>query len=200
MKDPIFEEKFQIQTPIKYLYDVKVEKGKKKLFETSWKKAYRRADDDLSETRRMAFEAYFRRFKKEEDDSLYTKRLFIRHISPKVGHGVFAKEAIAPYSTLGHYVGILRLDQEIDDTNDSTFSFGDFPLFSIDAKNEGNWVRFMNHSDLRHPKTNVIAWEYYTEEFPYIVFTAGSRGIEKGVQLLYSYGERYWHENFFKQF
>lgn len=200
MNDPLFAKKFRIKTPIKYLYDVEVEKGKKKLFEIRWEKAYKRADDDLSDTRRRAFEVYFRRFKREGDDSFYTKRLAIRYLGSKVGYGVFSKESIAPYLTLGHYAGILRPDQEIDEKNDSTFSFGDFPLFSIDAKKAGNWVRFMNHSELRDPKTNVVAWEYYTEEFPYILVTAGSRGIKKGEQLLYSYGDKYWHENLFKQF
>ena len=199
MKDPIFAKKFRIKTSIKYLYDVVVEKGKKKLFETRWKKAYKRAEDGLSETRRRAFESYFRCFKREGNE-VYTRRLAIRHIAPKVGYGVFAKEAVPPYSTLGHYVGVLRLDQEIDETNDSTFSFGDFPLFSIDAKKAGNWARFMNHSDLKNPKTNVVAWEYYTKESPYILFTAGPKGVKKGAQLLYSYGDKYWHENLFKEF
>lgn len=199
MNDPVFEKKFRIKTPIKYLDDVEIEKGKKKLFETKWKRAYKRANDDLSETRRKAFEAYFRRFHRE-GDAFYTKRLSIRYLGPKVGYGVFAKEAIAPYSTLGHYVGIFRLDQEISEKSDSTFSFGDFPLFSIDAKKAGNWVRFMNHSELGDPKTNVVAWEYYTKEYPYIVVTAGPRGIKKGAQLLYSYGDKYWHDKLFKQF
>ena len=199
MNDPLFIKKFRIKTSIKYLTLCVVEKGKEKLFETRWKKAYKRASDGLSETRRKAFEAYFRRFNRE-GDGWYTQRLAVRHISPKVGYGVFAKEAIPPYSTLGHYVGVFRPDKEIDENSDSTFCFGDFPLFSIDAKKSGNWARFMNHSECKDPKTNVVAWEYYTKESPYILFTAGPQGIKKGAQLLYSYGEKYWHENIFKQF
>lgn len=199
MSDSQFAKKFRIKTPIKYLVECEVEKGKRKLFVESWKKAFRRAKDGLSETRRRAFAAYFRRFERE-GDAVYTQRLAIRHISAKVGYGVFAKEDIAPYSTLGHYVGVLRPDQEIDENNDSTFCFGDFPLFSIDAKKAGNWTRFMNHSEYKDPKTNVVAWEYYTKESPYILFTAGSGGIKKGAQLLYSYGDKYWHDNPFTHF
>ncbi len=199
-KDLVFAQKFKISTPIRYLFDVEVEKGSKKLFEKAWKRAFNRIKDELSETRKKAFDAYFRRLERSKDDTFYTNRLSIKYISRKVGFGVFAKEAIAPYTTIGHYTGVFRPDKEIDPNNDSTFYFGDFPLFSIDALNAGNWVRFMNHSNYGDTKTNVVAWEYYTPRGPYILFTAGPKGIKKGAQLLYSYGDQYWHDKHFTQF
>ena len=73
-------------------------------------------------------------------------------------------------------------------------SFTDYKTFSIDAAHNGNWARFMNHAEETSSKNNAIPWEHYLEEGPRIVFTSGARGIKKGEQILYSYGDEYWNE------
>jgi SET domain-containing protein len=197
--DPTFKRKFGIQTSIVYLKNSYVEEGLEKRFAAAWKRFYKKSETLVSDYRTQRFYAFFRQLGREKGDDRYTKKVAIRFIDPKVGYGVFAKENIPPYSTLHHYTGIFRLDRKISVRHDSTFSFNKFSLFSIDAMKAGNWTRFMNHSDEKNPKTNVIAWELYLEEGPRIVFTSGSHGIKKGAQLLYSYGEIYWKtKNFVK--
>ena len=190
--DPIFKERFGIETPINYFSDVKVEQKIQKRFERAWKRFYGKASSLLSKTRQKQFDAYFRQMEKEGGDERYCRRVSIRFINKKVGYGVFAKEDIPPYSTLHHYAGVLTVDDHIDSDADSTFGFSDLKKYSIDAMNGGNWTRFMNHADERHPTNNVVPWEYYHKEGPRIVFTSGCCGIKKGDQLLYSYGEDYW--------
>jgi hypothetical protein len=197
--DPIFLKNFRLKTKITYLLESIIETGKEKQFLLAWKRAYTKIHPcpALSTTRKKQFEAYFRRLNIDGDDTYYTQRVEIKYISKKVGYGVFAKNDISSYSILGHYTGIFRPEKSLDPDNDSTFSFNEFKSFSIDAKNNGNWTRFMNHVLGTH--INVIAWEYYTKEGPFIVFTSGNKKIKKAEQLLYSYGEHYWHEKNFTE-
>ncbi len=192
--DPDFKKKFGVKTPIYYLQDVSVDKEVAEKFQRAWKRFRKKADPIVSKTREKQFDAFFRQLKKDGTDDRYCKRVTIRHISSKVGSGVFATEDIPPYSTLHHYAGVLMWDDEINPDHDSTFSFSDLKNYSIDAMKSGNWTRFMNHSDEGSETNNVIPWEYYSEEGPRIVFTSGAHGIKKGEQLLYSYGESYWEE------
>ena len=190
----MFKKYFGIDMPIIYLSDVKVQKKIEKRFERSWTRFYNKAEPLLSEAREERFEAFFRQLEKDGCDERYTRRVTIRFINPLVGYGVFAKEDIPPYSTLNHYAGLLMLDEEIDPDHDSTFSFTEYKTFSIDAMKHGNWCRFMNHCPEKEPKNNAIPWEYYHETGPKIVFTSGAKGIKKGKQILYSYGDDYWTE------
>jgi hypothetical protein len=194
-EDPTFKERFGISTPIRYVSDLVVEPRWQKKYDSAWKKFLRENEMVGSIYRRLRFDAFLRKIARLGDDLPYTKRVAIRHINSKVGYGVFAKENIGPYSILNHYAGILRPDKAIAVDNDSTFEFSEFPAFSIDGKVAGNWCRFMNHSPERDPHTNVVAWEHYSKWGPRIIFTACHRGIKKGDQLLYSYGDSYWEEN-----
>ena len=195
MDDPIFKRNFGLKTSVHYLKEMVIETGKEIAFQRGWKQAFAKIKPNLSDTREKQFEVYFRRLKNDGDDLYYSRCFAIKYIGKNVGYGVFAKEDIPSYSTLGHYMGMYRLDKEIDPNNDCTFTFHPFKLFSIDAKTCGNWTRFMNHAE--KGSINVRAWEFYTKESPFIVFTSGSRGIKKGEQLLYSYGDDYWHEDSF---
>nr|NGX50825.1 hypothetical protein [Chlamydiota bacterium] len=165
-----------------------------KRFERSWRRFYNKAESLLSESREERFDSFFQQLELDGCDERYTRRVTIRFINPVVGYGVFAKEAIPPYSTLNHYTGLLMVDDDIKEEHDSTFSFTDYKTFSIDALKYGNWCRFMNHCAEREANNNAIPWEYYHEDGPKIVFTSGSRGIKKGEQILYSYGDDYWKE------
>lgn len=190
--DRTFKERFNIETPIVALQDVEVDERIAKRFGRFWRGFYKRKEPCVSPYRKERFDAFFRQLKRDGGDARYTQRIAIRFISPKVGYGVFAKEAIPPYSTLIHYAGLLTLDEEIAPGRDSTFSFNEIKAYSIDAAERGNWARFMNHAPESDPQNNAIAWEHYTEEGPRILFTAGAQGIKRGAQILYSYGEDYW--------
>lgn len=198
--DPTFKKRFGIETETRYLSDVVVEKVYTESFERAWKKVLKTLKPNGSFWRRKRFDAFLKRVEKLHDDLPYCNRIEIRYISKKIGFGVFAKKKIPPYSILNHYAGILKPDRLIHPDNDSAFTFSDFPSYTIDGKSAGNWCRFMNHSPEGDPKTNVIAWEHYAKQGPRIIFTAGSKGIKKGEQLLYSYGEDYWEDAKFQSF
>ncbi len=198
--DAIFKRRFGIQTPITYLWDVRVQKNARKEFTLAWKKFYCRAKPLTSPTRHKRLVSLLQRVWKEQSDERYCQRVAIKYIGEKIGFGVFALENIPPYSSLIHYAGIIRPERSIGANNDSTFAFTKFKPFSIDAMHYGNWARFINHGEEGRPGTNVIAWEIYLPDAPRIVFTAGAKGIKKGEQLLYSYGKEYWQEKAFELF
>jgi len=189
-----FKELFGVKPPVTYIDTIALKKCYLPTFKKQYEKCYKKCKTSLSLTRTKKFEAYFRKLERAGNDHSYTKRIQLRYINPKVRYGVFAKEAIAPYSTLTHYVGEMIPTKLLKVDHDCSFSFEHFPHFSIDAMKMGNWARFMNHADAGKPSNNVVVWEYYTEKSPYIVFTAGRKGIKKGQQLLYNYGHEYWQE------
>ncbi len=196
----LFKKRFKIETPIQYIEDMEVSKQIKKNFMRSWKRFYSKSEPIISPYREERLSAFFRQLERDGSDERYCLRVEIRFINPVVGYGVFAKENIAPYSTLHHYVGVLMIDKKIHPDDNSTFSFTHYKTYSINAMKKGNWTRFMNHSPDGNPKTNVIPWEYYLPEGPRIVFTSGRFGIKKGMQLLYSYGDDYWEDRKFLSF
>ena len=199
-QDPTFKERFGIKSSIKYVPDVVVEAKHAANLKRAWTRYLKSTTPTGSFWRRKRFDAFLKRIEKLEDDFPYCKRVEIRYINKMVGSGVFAKERIPPYSILNHYAGIIKPDRLIKKNNDSAFTFSDLPAWTIDGKTAGNWCRFMNHGPDDDPQTNVIAWEHYSKWGPRIIFTSGSRGIKKGEQLLYSYGEDYWEDAEFKSF
>lgn len=193
--DPTFLKHFQIRTKIHYIYDVQVEPQVEEKFRRAWNRFFKKYH--VKETNRSKrFDAFFERLRKGKTQT-NSDRVAIKYIDKTIGYGVFAKKDIAPYSILNHYSGILRLDKSINPDNDSTFTFSDFPKYAIDGLDSGGWTRFMNHGKEGAPETNVTPWEHYIPEGPRIVFTASHRGIKKGEQLLYSYGDMYWEEDEF---
>lgn len=194
--DPTFKERFGISTPIIYSHDVIVEPKYREKYNRAWKKFCSEFELCGSMRRHKRFDGLLKKIEELGDDLPFTKRVEIRFINKEVGYGVFAKQYIPPYSLLNHYAGVLKPDKAISEDNDSTFMFANFPDFSIDAAHVGNWCRFMNHSETAG---NVTAWEHYSKWGPRILFTAGSKGIRKGAQLLYSYGDSYWEEEGFDE-
>ncbi|MCH9616726.1 MAG: hypothetical protein SP4CHLAM5_02610 [Chlamydiia bacterium] len=189
-----FKERFKVKPPVKYIEKESVSKTHLADYQRVYAKFFKKFTPNLSKTRTKQFTAYFNKLAKAGNDLAYCKRVSLKYISKQVGYGVFAKEDIPPYSVLCHYVGVVIPTKNLKAAHDSTFSFEHFPKYSIDAMNKGNWARFMNHSDLGTKANNVTVWEYYSEDGPKIVFTSGSKGIKKGAQLLYSYGEEYWED------
>ncbi|NGX45970.1 MAG: hypothetical protein K940chlam2_01151 [Chlamydiae bacterium] len=188
--DPTFKKRFGIRTPILYAWDLVVEPKNKVRIQRAWRRFYKSTEPTGSKRRRARFEAFFNRLHSAGDDLAWCQKVTISYLGRKVGYGVIATEDIPPNEILNHYAGYLRPDADISAENDSTFALDDFKNYSIDAMHQGNWARFMNHAP--EEETNVTAWEHYAEFGPRIIFTAGKKGVKKGEQLLYSYGEDYW--------
>lgn len=194
--DPIFKERFHLLTSIRYLFNVVIEPSYQKSYEKAWKNFLKKKKTRAPRWLFFRFNAFLKRIEKLKDDLSYCKRIKIVYINKQVGYGVFAKTYIPPYSILHHYAGIIKPDKKISSKSDSAFMFSDFPSYSIDASQAGNWTRFMNHGKEKGKHTNVVAWEHYSRWGPRIIFTASWKGVKKGEQLLYSYGEKYWEEDF----
>lgn len=186
--DPIFFQKFHIRTKIRYIPDVKVSKKNEKNFQKSYQRFVKKNKMGLSLTRKKQCRAMIDYLQKYKTDEKFREKVEIRWIDSSMGYGVFAKENIGPYTLLNHYAGIFKTDDEISNENDSVFQIDDFK-YAIDGFSQGNWTRFMNHTD---KEMNVVAWEYFAKDYPRIIFTTNHRGVKKGQQLLYSYGESYW--------
>ena len=116
----------------------------------------------------------------------------IRYIDSVVNYGVFAEEEIFKGQFLGEYTGIIRKRKRSSDKkNDYCFqySIGNwiFNPYIIDAKNEGNMTRYMNHCT----NPNVESLGGFANGLMHIIFIAEKK-IGKGEQLRYHYGERFW--------
>lgn len=116
----------------------------------------------------------------------------IKWINPLVGHGLFAKVQISPFSYIGEYTGLVRR-RRFFGPRDNDYVFGymigpkDTP-WVIDAKEAGNYTRFINHSD----DPNVSSrWVITEDDIGHIIFFA-NRKISVGEQLTYDYGPYYW--------
>ena len=118
-------------------------------------------------------------------------RTYIKWISPLIGYGLFAKEDIPQYSFIGEYTGVVRKrDRQLDRYNDYIFGYvvaGDETSFVIDAYQEGNQTRFINHSD----EPNLYSTWLISKGICHVILVSKSY-IPKDTQLTYDYGPTYW--------
>jgi len=118
--------------------------------------------------------------------------LIIRWIDSYIGYGVFAKSDLAPKTFIGEYSGLLRKRKKrVDQKNSYTFEYLigetlDTP-FTIDAKDQGNHCRFVNHDFEGNCDPMLI---YQNGIMRVIVYT--NRLVKKGEQITYDYGSEYW--------
>ncbi len=130
-------------------------------------------------------------FRKEISKS-FIPPVTVRWISDQIGYGVFAESDIASGAYIGEYTGTIRKRKWLADRrNDYCFEYtiGDwiYNPFIIDAKGQGNFTRFINHSDT----PNLEPLSVYADGVMHIVFIA-QRPIPKGTELSYHYGDSFW--------
>ncbi len=120
-----------------------------------------------------------------------TPPIQISFINPFLGHGVFAKEDIQELSYIGQYVGVVRKRScKKDILNSYIFGYvstSKKTRYVIDAKEKGNFTRYINHSDEPNLTSRWIVEDGITKV---IFFT--NRLIKKGEQLCYDYGPTFW--------
>jgi len=131
------------------------------------------------------------RFKKEISDG-YQSNISIRWIDDVLGYGVFAEEDMAISTYIGEYTGLVRKRRRRHDRkNDYCFEYtiGDWVYnpFIIDAKEQGNFTRFINHGEI----PNVASLSVYVNEIMHIIFIV-LEPIKAGEQLRYHYGDTFW--------
>ena len=130
-------------------------------------------------------------FQKEVSDG-YMPKISIRWIDEVLGYGVFAEEDIPLGAYIGEYTGLVRKRARLKDKkNDYCFEYtiGDwiYNPFIIDAKNQGNFTRYINHSE----DPNLESLAVYVDEVMHIIFVA-LKPIKKGMQMCYHYGDYFW--------
>jgi len=133
--------------------------------------------------------------------------VYIKGINERLGFGVFAADKIKKDDFIGEYAGVVQIPEkgageEIEEGGyESDFSWYYLdkieggPELEINGRREGNEMRFVNHSD----DFNVDV-EHMIHDGHWIIFFKAARDIEKDEQLLISYGEDYWEEDYRKRF
>jgi SET domain-containing protein len=122
----------------------------------------------------------------------------IKRVNPLVGYGVFAVKNIPELSFIGEYTGIVRKRRFWGEfSNDYVFSYSigpDDTPWVIDAKEKGNFTRFINHSY----EPNLTSRWIIFDGIAHIILFA-NRLIREGEQLTYDYGPKYWKKRSFPE-
>ena len=115
----------------------------------------------------------------------------LRWIDETIGWGVFAARDLPAMHYIGEYAGLVRGKKSADSKNAYCFQYtvvqGETTRLTIDAKDQGGIVRFINHSDTPNLDSSLATIENLSHVVLYTL-----RPIKKGEQLCYSYGPDYW--------
>lgn len=110
------------------------------------------------------------------------------------GYGVIANQTIRNLQFVGEYVGVVRKRRWFfERSNDYRFEYaiaeGRRSPYTIDARERGNFTRFINHSDAPNLETVSVLHEGAMHIIVY-----ARRTIQAGTQLSYDYGPEFWEE------
>jgi hypothetical protein len=115
----------------------------------------------------------------------------LRWIDREIGWGVFAEKDFQEMAFIAEYTGVLRKRTKQDKKNAYCFEYlivpGPSSPYLIDAQEEGNVARYINHS-----KEGNLQCALATVEGVSHIVLHTKRFIQKGEQLLYDYGPYYW--------
>lgn len=116
----------------------------------------------------------------------------IRWIDDTMGYGVFAEEDFGAGTFIGEYTGVVRrLYRSHPDYNAYCFyyptRYWSKKCYMIDGLHEGNFTRFINHSN--EPNLEPIC--LIRDRILHFFFVV-SRHIPKGTQLTFNYGNEVW--------
>lgn len=119
--------------------------------------------------------------------------LTIKWIDEQMGYGLFTNKKIPAWHYIGEYTGLLRRRGLLKrDVNDYCFQYprewSTTKAFTIDSEDQGNYTRFINHSD----GPNVESRSFFHDGVFHIAFRS-TQEIEAGSELTYDYGEIYWN-------
>ncbi len=132
----------------------------------------------------------------------YMAPVYIGRIDSNVGYGVYAGSDLEKGAFIGEYAGVI---QEADETSGEELDGGGFesdyswyyleeieqaPSLEISGRFEGNELRYVNHSS--SPNVDV---EHILIDGTWILFFKAARKINADEQLLISYGEAYWEDD-----
>ena len=131
-------------------------------------------------------------FLKKEMSTNFLPSITIKWLGLRKEYGVFAKKDLTAMTYIGEYTGIVRKRRSyLDKRNAYCFEYlyarGEKSPFVIDAKEQGNHTRFINHSN----KPNLALQLIFFDKMMHIgLFT--SCFVSKDTELTYDYGISYW--------
>lgn len=131
-------------------------------------------------------------YHQRELNSGASAKIYLKWIDETLGYGVFLDEDLPANAFIGEYTGVVKqLAKRERDENAYCYEYPTRILssgsFAIDALNEGNWTRFINHSI----KSNLHAVYLIDRQLLHLVFFA-KHPIVRGTQLTIDYGKDYW--------
>lgn len=130
---------------------------------------------------------------KEQEELGEEKRgaFVIRWIDDTVGYGLFAKRPFEEREQLGEYTGeLLPLTKEHAPFSCYALYYpfrGWWHSYCIEAKNKGNCLRFVNHSE-----TPNLQAEYLVDRGLCHTFLTTIRPIKEGEEFTIDYGKAFW--------
>lgn len=109
-------------------------------------------------------------------------------------YGVIADKPIAKGTFIGEYTGVVRKRRREDQKNNYCFEYNLGETFwkspyVIDARDRGNYTRFINHSD----RPNLEPVSVYYKNAMHVILIAQEM-IPVGEELTYHYGHQYWRK------
>ena len=121
-----------------------------------------------------------------------TARVYLGKVDEHVGHGLFARAPIRVGQPIGEYTGVARAeDMSRDHLNAYTWTYDPWNAFRmvIDAKDQGNYLRFANHSSNHANATARLVYD--RDHRRWHVLIVAKQKIRKGDQILYDYSSSY---------
>ncbi len=116
----------------------------------------------------------------------------VRWINADIGWGVFSKKDLKTRDFIGEYTGYFRRKKKRRDQKNSycfEYLIGETEEtpYTIDAQDQGNFTRFINHEEGGNADPMLI----FSEGMMKVILYA-NKPISKGSQITYDYGPDYW--------
>ena len=126
-------------------------------------------------------------------------RVITEDAHPACGQfGLFATKKFKPKEWIVDYHGVVTSSEACSQTSDYTLSFGESNELAVDAAIEGNEARFTNDFRNTGRRQNAKFDSYVDEcgDYKLAIFCLADGTIEKGDEILISYGKGFWKHRF----
>lgn len=194
--DPIFKERFGIETSVRYLSCVEIDQACQEKVKACWKTIVRKYGKRLkTQTNAKAYIDCIENSSPDGNDK-WTRKYEIKKVSDEIGYGLFATKQYKKNEVIGFYAGRFV---PLESLNDKRYAFEGFedPCLeglALDAREAGNALRYINHADHGSRKENVDTVEFFYNGLLYIMYQAKC-AIKIGKELAIDYQDGYWEEN-----
>lgn len=122
----------------------------------------------------------------------YRASMSIKWVNKEIGYGAFTNDSLEAGEYVGEYTGtVRRLYRNAPDQNEYCLHYPtrwfSWKYVTIDALEEGNETRFINHSDTPNLQPLCVC----ERNLLHIIFIA-KHSIEADAELTYDYGAAFW--------